>query len=103
MLHFDKGQLPPVDGFWSINLYDARQGFAENQANRYTLRSTDPLKYNSDGSLDIYIRRDYPGESRAANWLPAPRDGTFLVNLRLYAPRNIALDGQWAPPPIVRD
>ncbi|QDJ50586.1 DUF1254 domain-containing protein [Bordetella hinzii] len=103
VLHFDKGQLPPVDGFWSINLYDARQGFAENQANRYTLRSTDPLKYNSDGSLDIYIRRDYPGESRAANWLPAPRDGTFLVNLRLYAPRNIALDGQWAPPPIVRD
>ncbi|QJP61723.1 DUF1254 domain-containing protein [Bordetella holmesii] len=103
VLHFDKGQLPPVDGFWSINLYDARQGFAENSANRYTLRSSDPLKYNSDGSLDIYIRRDHPGESRMANWLPAPREGNFLVNMRLYAPNNIALDGQWAPPPIVRD
>lgn len=103
VLHFDKGQLPPVDGFWSINLYDARLAFADNQANRYTLRSTDGLKYNSDGSLDIYIRRDYPGESKASNWLPAPKDGTFMLNLRLYAPRNIALDGQWAPPPVVRD
>ncbi|MFJ1299926.1 DUF1254 domain-containing protein [Pseudomonadota bacterium AL_CKDN230030165-1A_HGKHYDSX7] len=102
-LHFEKDQLPPVDAFWSLTLYDARQGFADNTANRYSLRSTDPLKYNSDGSLDIYIQRDYPGDRKASNWLPAPREGNQMLNLRLYAPRDIALDGKWVPPAVVRD
>ncbi|MDQ8031465.1 MAG: DUF1254 domain-containing protein [Bordetella sp.] len=103
VLHFEKDQLPPVDGFWSLTLYDARQGFADNTANRYSVRSTDPLKYNSDGSLDIYIQRDYPGDSKANNWLPSPRDGNVMLNLRLYAPRDIALDGKWAPPAVKKD
>ncbi|AOB41026.1 DUF1254 domain-containing protein [Bordetella parapertussis] len=103
VLHFDKDQLPPANAFWSLILYDARQGLADNPIDRYALRSTDPLVYNADGSLDIYIQRDPPRKARQANWLPAPRQGDFMLNLRLYWPRDIALDGNWAPPAVRED
>ncbi|KCV67150.1 MULTISPECIES: DUF1254 domain-containing protein [Bordetella] len=103
VLHFDKDQLPPANAFWSLILYDARQGLADNPIDRYALRSTDPLVYNADGSLDIHIQRDPPRKARQANWLPAPRQGDFMLNLRLYWPRDIALDGHWAPPPVRED
>ncbi|OZI20749.1 hypothetical protein CAL26_25050 [Bordetella genomosp. 9] len=100
VLHFDKGQLPPVNAFWSINLYGPNQTFVENQARRYAIRSTDKLHYNADGSLDIYIQRRAPSRDRQANWLPTPESGPFMLNMRLYWPRDIALDQQWAPPPV---
>ncbi|WP_144630124.1 DUF1254 domain-containing protein [Bordetella genomosp. 13] len=103
VLHFDKGQLPPVDGYWTLILYDARQGFTQNPIGRYAVTSTDPLVYNKDGSLDIYIRRDPPSREKQANWLPAPQQGNFMLNMRLYAPRNTALDGLWGPPPVRED
>ncbi|ANN74052.1 DUF1254 domain-containing protein [Bordetella bronchialis] len=100
VLHFDKGQLPPANAFWSLNLYGPNQTFVENQARRYAIRSTDNLRYNADGSLDIYIQRRAPRGERQANWLPAPESGPFMLNMRLYWPRDIALDQQWAPPPV---
>ncbi|CPI61589.1 lipoprotein [Bordetella pertussis] len=103
VLHFDKDQLPPANAFWSLILYDARQGLGDNPIDRYALRSTDPLVYNADGSLDIYIQRDPPRKARQANWLPAPQQGDFMLNLRLYWPRDIALDGNWAPPAVRED
>ncbi|WP_459616618.1 DUF1254 domain-containing protein [Bordetella sp. 2513F-2] len=103
VLHFEPGQLPPVDGYWSLILYDSRLGLARNPANRYAIHSTDALAYNPDGSLDLYIRRDPPRSGKEANWLPAPQEGPFMLNLRLYAPRDTALDGQWAPPPVRED
>ncbi|MFA4912125.1 MAG: DUF1254 domain-containing protein [Burkholderiaceae bacterium] len=103
VLHFDRAQLPPVDGFWSINLYGPNFTFVENEARRYALRSTDALKYNSDGSLDIYISRKPPRGDRQSNWLPTPAEGPFLLNMRLYSPKDIALDGSWAPPPVRED
>ena len=103
VLHFDKGQLPPVDAFWSLNLYGKQFTFVENEADRYSLRSTDGLKYNPDGSLDIYIQARNPGEARHSNWLPTPKEGGFMLNMRLYSPKQIALDGGWAPPPVRRD
>ena len=103
ILHFDKGQLPPVNAFWSLTLYNDANGLAPNGAGRYTVRSTDPLKYNADGSLDIYISRDNPGDNRASNWLPTPSQGNFSLSMRLYWPQDLALDGAWAPPPVERD
>jgi hypothetical protein len=103
VLHFEKGQLPPVNAFWSLNLYGPEQTFVENQANRYAIRSTDNLRYNADGSLDIYIQNRAPGRDRQSNWLPAPADGPFMLNMRLYWPKDTALDQQWAPPPVRED
>jgi len=100
VLHFDKAQLPPVDGHWSLFLYNADRGFARNEANRYAILSTDNLTYNKDGSLDIYIQKRQPRGDKQANWLPSPSEGNFMLNMRLYSPKNIALDGLWAPPAV---
>jgi hypothetical protein len=100
VLHFDKGDLPPVNAFWSMMLYNGHHTFAENPEHRYAIRSSDPLVYNSDGSLDIYVQKRSPSRSMRNNWLPTPADGDFLLNMRLYWPKSIALDGQWAPPPV---
>ncbi|WP_258129503.1 DUF1254 domain-containing protein [Achromobacter anxifer] len=104
VLHFDKGQLPPVNAFWSLHVYNEKHGFADNPANRYVLRSTDGLKYNADGSLDIYIQRRDPGERKRSNWIASPAaDAPFLLSMRLYWPQDTALDGLWAPPPVKED
>ena len=103
VLHFDKAQLPPVNGFWSLNMYGPGFTFTENEARRYAIRSTDGLKYNADGSLDIYIQRKAPRGERKNNWLPTPQEGAFMLNMRLYSPKDIALDGGWAPPPVRED
>ena len=103
VLHFDKAQLPPVNGFWSLNLYGPDFTFVENDARRYAIKSGDGLKYNSDGSLDIYIQQRDPGDARRSNWLPTPSEGNFMLNMRLYSPKDIALDGGWAPPPVRED
>eukprot|EP00887_Chlorella_sp_A99_P004489 scaffold43.g4489.t1 len=102
VLHFDKAQLPPTNAYWSLVLYDAHQRFAQNDVNRYSLTSTDALKYNADGSLDIYIQRRSPSDDKVANWLPTPKDGGFVLNMRVYWPKALALDGLWAPPPVRR-
>lgn len=103
ILHFDKGQLPPVNASWSLTLYDETNNLAPNRVGRYAVRSTDPLKYNADGSLDIYISQDDPGSGKTANWLPSPNQGLFSLNMRLYWPKDLAQDGEWAPPPVERD
>lgn len=100
VLHFDTGQLPPVDAFWSVTLYDD-QGFqVANPLNRFDLADWMPLRYNADGSLDLIIQPDPPGADRQSNWLPAPASGTFNLTMRLYAPQPRALNGDWVPPAI---
>jgi hypothetical protein len=101
VLHFGKQELPPVNAFWSITLYDA-DGFAfPNPLNRYALGDRDPLKYNADGSLDLYFQKNLPGKEKEANWLPAPA-GDFGLFMRLYAPRPEVRDGRWQPPAVRR-
>ncbi|HKA28785.1 MAG TPA: DUF1254 domain-containing protein [Candidatus Binatia bacterium] len=102
VVHFGKGQIPPVRAFWSLTLYDARQLFAANAINRYAIGSRDPLQFNDDGSLDLYVQRASPGPDKERNWLPTPAAGEFSMNLRLYWPGPTALEGAWAPPPVKR-
>ena len=100
-IHFEKNELPPVDAFWSITLYD-QEGFqVANSLNRFALSSWMPFHYNPDGSLDLYFQNESPGTGRESNWLPAPK-GSFNLTMRLYAPKQGVLVGKWDPPPIVR-
>jgi hypothetical protein len=102
VLHFDRSELPPVDAFWSVTLYDS-QGFQiANPLNRFALGDRDSLKFNADGSLDLIIRNADPGGDKSSNWLPSPASGEFNLTMRLYAPRLQALDGRWSPPPVRR-
>jgi len=100
-MHFDKGQTPPVNAFWSLTMYDAASFFADNPINRYNLAGWMPLKYNKDGSLDLYIQRESPGKDKQANWLPAAQ-GDFSVTNRMYWPKAEVVDGTWRAPGIVK-
>jgi hypothetical protein len=99
VLHFDKGRLPPVTAFWSITMYDAASFLAANPIDRYNIAGWMPLKYNPDGSLDVYLQHDSPGTQKESNWLPAP-EGMFNVTLRMYWPKESVLDGSWKPPAV---
>jgi hypothetical protein len=101
-LTFPKGQLPPVDGFWSLTMYDAEYFFVDNPLNRYTLSARNKLKENDDGSVTLYLQNESPGSNKESNWLPAPK-GKFVLMMRLYWPKEKApsiLDGTWKPPAV---
>ena len=72
-LHFEKGDTPPADAFWSITLYDPEGFQVANALNRFAVSSWMPFKYNTDGSLDLYFQNENPGKDKEANWLPAPK------------------------------
>jgi hypothetical protein len=104
VMHFEKGRTPPVDAFWSLTMYDAQFFFVPNSLNKYTVSPRNDLKYNADGSLDIYLQHNSPGTDREANWLPAP-EGKFILMLRMYWPKEkdpSILDDTWSPPPVRR-
>jgi hypothetical protein len=102
ILHFSKAELPPVDAFWSVTMYDAEGFPVANAINRFALGDRDALQYDADGSLDLYVQHDDPGSDRTANWLPSPSAGTLGLTMRLYAPKAAVLNGSWAPPPLRR-
>ena len=102
VLHFAKDELPPVDAFWSLTMYDAEGFQVANPINRFTVGDRDALKFNADGSLDLYIQNENPGADKESNWLPAPKSGNFGLTLRLYAPKPQVAEGRWNPPPIKR-
>jgi hypothetical protein len=96
VLHMDADQLPPVDAFWSVTMYDDEGFQIPNPIDRFALGDRDPLQYNDDGSLDLWVQNESPGPEKEANWLPAPKGPLFLC-LRLYGPKAEALDGRWIP------
>ena len=107
---FAAGQLPPVNAFWSVTMYDGKsQLLIKNPINRYLINSPmlPDMKTNADGSLTLYIQKDSPGAAKEANWLPAPNDTLYLV-MRLYWPKTKAPsilppgEGTWKPPGIVK-
>ncbi len=100
-VHFDKASLPPVEGFWSVTLYDLEGYQVANPLNRFAVSSWMPFKYDPDGSLTLYIQNENPGKDKEANWLPAPK-GPFNLTMRLYAPKSEVLTGKWNPPPVTK-
>ena len=99
---FPSGQLPPVNAFWSVTMYDGKtQLLVANPINRYLINSPmlSNLKKNADGSLTLYVQKDSPGADKESNWLPTPND-TFYMIMRLYWPKQAALDGEWKPPAV---
>lgn len=104
VLTFKKGLTPPVQGFWSITMYDKDYFFVENPINRYSISPRQDLKANPDGSIDILIQNEQPPADKVSNWLPAPKD-RFILMMRLYWPDEKAptiLDGSWAPPQVTK-
>ncbi len=104
VMRFEKGQMPPVKGFWSLTMYDPDFFFVPNPIDRYSLSQRDTFAANADGSVDLYLQAESPGPGKEANWLPAPK-GKFIPMLRLYWPNDTPpsiLDGSWTPPPLRR-
>jgi hypothetical protein len=98
VMHYEKGQLQPTNATWSISQY--KGNFYEvNVLNRYAIAPWMPLKFNKDGSLDIYLQADSPGKDKEANWLPTP-SGAFNITIRNYYPKEEALNGTYKNPPI---
>ena len=103
-LRFEKGQLPPVNSFWSMTMYDdPGRLLVANPIDRYLINSPmlPNLKQDADGGVTIYLQHESPGPDKEANWLPAPQ-GPFNVNMRLYWPKKEALDGTWVEPKMHR-
>jgi hypothetical protein len=104
VMRFEKGQMPPVKGFWSLTMYDPDFFFVPNPINRYNLSQRNAFVTNPDGSVDLYLQSESPGPDKEPNWLPAPK-GKFIPMLRLYWPTETPptiLDGSWKPPAVRR-
>jgi hypothetical protein len=102
VVHIEKGQFPPVNGFWSLTMYDEHYFFVPNPLNRYTVSARNKFVTNADGSVDLYLQADSPGKDKEANWLPAPK-AKFIPMFRLYWPKETPpsiIDGSWNPPAI---
>ncbi len=98
LLHFARNELPPVQAFWSLTMIDDDGKMVDNVINRYDVRG-DRLKPDGDGGVSVYIQAAPPGAGKETNWLPAP-NGNFQLLLRLYWPKQPAIDGAWKPPAV---
>jgi len=102
-LRFPKGQMPPVNGFWSITMYDSEYFFYPNALDKLTESLRDHPHANTDGSTDLYFSHVKPANVAQSNWLPAP-SGKFILMMRMYWPKETPpsiLDGTWSPPPVM--
>lgn len=99
---FQKGNLPPVNGFWSINMYHLPDvTLIQNMQRRYSLGKYNRMRYNPDGSLSLLIQPTSPGKEMESNWLPSGR-GNYQLTLKLYWPKKEVLEGRWSPPAVER-
>jgi hypothetical protein len=103
-VHFAEGQLPPAHAFWSLTMYELPQSLlVANPLNRYLVNSPMLPQFvkDADGGLTLYVQNRSPGKEREPNWLPAPK-GPFTVFMRIYWPKEEALNGTWKQPPMVK-
>jgi hypothetical protein len=103
-VRFASGQLPPVNAFWSLTMYELPASLlVANPINRYLINSPmlPQLVKDADGGLTLYVQNESPGKDKEPNWLPAPK-GPFVIYMRLYWPKQEALDGTWKQPPMTK-
>ena len=100
---FAKDGTPPVNGFWSLSIYNEHHFFVANPINRFSVGTKNKdLKSAADGSLTIYVQAEAPADAaQRANWLPAPK-GDFSLYVRAYWPKAPVMDGSWTPPAVQR-
>lgn len=99
---FEKGNVPPAKGFWSLTLYNEYHFFAPNSINRFSLGTKNKdLKYNPDGSLTLYVQNTPPSDDKLSNWLPAPKE-VFSLYIRCYWPEDRVIKEIWTPPAVVK-
>ena len=98
---FAKDGTPPVNGFWSLSIYNEHHFFIANTINRFSVGTKNKdLKFAADGSLTIYVQTAAPTDpAQRANWLPAPK-GDFSLYIRAYWPKVAVTDGSWTPPAV---
>jgi DNA sulfur modification protein DndE len=103
VMRLTHADIPPIhpQGFWSLTMYDSEYFLVANSINRSSLSSRDTFQENPDGSADLHIQNEFPGADKQPNWLPAP-EGEFILMLRLYWPKDEAVNGTWVPPPVRR-
>ncbi|GAB3346291.1 DUF1254 domain-containing protein [Marilutibacter aestuarii] len=104
VMRFEPGQLPPVNAFWSVTMYELPSSLlSANPLDRYLVNASmlPSLRKDADGGLTLYLQHESPGDGREANWLPAP-EGPFFVVMRIYWPKAEVLDGRWKAPPLQR-
>ena len=103
-VHFAEGQLPPANAFWSLTMYELPKSLlVANSIDRYLVNSPMLPKFvkDADGGYTFYVQNESPGKDKEANWLPAPK-GPFSVFMRIYWPKDAALDGSWKQPPMTK-
>ncbi|MCY1225081.1 hypothetical protein D9M72_372710 [compost metagenome] len=104
IVRFAPGQLPPVNAFWSLTMYDLKTRLlVANPISRYLINSPmlPDLKRDADGGITLYVQHESPGKELESNWLPAP-SGPFVAALRLFWPKPEALNGNWKAPAMQR-
>jgi len=100
---FAPGNLPKVEGFWSLTLYDETWNLVDNPLNRYNISSqTGGYKKAKDGSLTLYIQNESPGKDKESNWLPAPKSGSYFLWFRTYMPAKEIVEQTWQIPELVK-
>ena len=99
VMRFEKGQLPPTNGTWSVSQYTPGHFYVVNVLNRYAIAPWMPLKFNADGSLDIYLQAHSPGPEKESNWLPTP-PGRVQPHAAQLLSEGKRVDGSYKVPPV---
>jgi hypothetical protein len=88
VLKMRKDQLPPAKAFWSLTLYDLKNGFfIPNDRKKYSVGENAGFKLNDKGGIEIYISAKQPKNVPEENWLPINRKDEELDALfRIYEP-----------------
>ncbi|WP_281330365.1 DUF1254 domain-containing protein [Polyangium sp. 6x1] len=102
-LRFEADKLPPVNAFWSVTMYDEQGYQVPNPIDRFSLGTRNDLAKGPDGSVTLYVQRSMDEtDTRRSNWLPAPQQGAFNLTMRLYSPKQAAVNADWHPPAVSR-
>jgi hypothetical protein len=83
----------PVDGFWSVSVYNEAGFFQKNDAESYSVNNYTATT-NDDGSVSIH----FGGDSANSNYLPITKGWNYVV--RMYRPHQSVLNGVWTFPEI---
>ena len=99
VIKMTKDELPPAKAFWSLTLYDTKNGFfIPNKQNKYSVGENAGFKLNADGGIEIHVAAEKPAGVPDENWLPINRgDEGIDIILRIYVP-DLEKMKTWSPP-----